>query len=154
MRSPEWRRMAAAADPCDPIGGGGGTGVGLPDNTPSVLKQPHTGSSAAAGAEEQLKLSFRHCNKDGGLLLYQEGSGNNYFAIGVYNNGIYMEMNWNNTLVEISGGAGPSGVFANVSSSRYTEVTITGLRQLEHANVTVDGRAVTLSTTPAHGIQD
>ncbi|XP_078687468.1 uncharacterized protein LOC144919776 [Branchiostoma floridae x Branchiostoma belcheri] len=105
------------------------------------------------GAEEQLKLSFRHCNKDGGLLLYQEGSGNNYFAIGVYNNGIYMEMNWNNTLVEISGGAGPSGVFANVSSSRYTEVTITGLRQLEHANVTVDGRAVTLSTTPAHGIQ-
>ncbi|XP_066293866.1 uncharacterized protein [Branchiostoma lanceolatum] len=104
------------------------------------------------GADDQLKFSFRHCNKDGGLLLYQEGSGNNYFAIGVYNNGIYMEMNLNNTLVEMSGGTGPSGVFANVSSSRYTEVTIMGLRQLEHANVTVDGRAVTLSTS-AHGIK-
>ncbi|KAI8478887.1 hypothetical protein Bbelb_433860 [Branchiostoma belcheri] len=163
MRSPEWRRMAAAADPCDPIGGGGVLSVHsevFVDKGGFImyyLRVPENNPTQAVpllqGAEEQLKLSFRHCNKDGGLLLYQEGSGNNYFAIGVYNNGIYMEMNWNNTLVEISGGAGPSGVFANVSSSRYTEVTITGLRQLEHANVTVDGRAVTLSTTPAHGIR-
>ncbi|XP_078604107.1 neurexin 1-like isoform X2 [Branchiostoma floridae x Branchiostoma japonicum] len=104
------------------------------------------------GAGDQLKFSFRHCNKDGGLLLYQGGSGNTYFAIGVYNNGIYIEMNLNDTLVEMSGGTGPSGVFADVPDSRYTEVTIVGLRQPEHANVTVDGRTVMLSTSTP-GIQ-
>ncbi|XP_078617602.1 putative neural-cadherin 2 [Branchiostoma floridae x Branchiostoma japonicum] len=87
-------------------------------------------------AEDRLEFSFRYCN-DRGLIIYQQGDGGSYFALGVTEGRLYIEASIEDRVVEIFIGESTQDV---VLKNQTHEVIITGLRGLDSGmRVTING---------------
>ncbi|XP_078618129.1 uncharacterized protein LOC144885854 [Branchiostoma floridae x Branchiostoma japonicum] len=94
------------------------------------------GSNVLVGAETRLEFTFRYCNNKG-VLIYQQGEGRNFFALGVNDQRLYIEASIDGLAVEMYVGE-------NVLRNETHDVTITNLRTLNaNTGVIIDGIAYT-----------
>eukprot|EP00058_Branchiostoma_floridae_P004804 XP_002590292.1 hypothetical protein BRAFLDRAFT_76538 [Branchiostoma floridae] len=94
------------------------------------------GSDVLVGAETRLEFTFRYCNNKG-VLIYQQGEGRNFFALGVNDQRLYIEASIDGLAVEMYVGE-------NVLRNQTHDVTITNLRTLNaNTGVIIDGIAYT-----------
>ncbi|CAH1247908.1 FAT1 [Branchiostoma lanceolatum] len=94
------------------------------------------GSNVLQGAQDRLEFRFRYCNKQG-VLIYQQGEGRNFFALGVNNERLYIEASINQLAVEMYVGE-------NVGRNQTHDVTITGVRTLNYqTRVIINGISYT-----------
>ncbi|XP_035659640.1 protein crumbs-like [Branchiostoma floridae] len=94
------------------------------------------GSNVLVGAETRLEFTFRYCNNKG-VLIYQQGEGRNFFALGVNDQRLYIEASIDGLAVEMYAGE-------NVLRNQTHDVTITNLRTLNaNTGVIIDGIAYT-----------
>ncbi|XP_078584646.1 uncharacterized protein LOC144866826 [Branchiostoma floridae x Branchiostoma japonicum] len=94
------------------------------------------GSNVLVGAETRLEFTFRYCNNKG-VLIYQQGEGRNFFALGVNDQRLYIEASIDGLAVEMYVGE-------NVLRNQTHDVTITNLRTLNaNTGVIIDGIAYT-----------
>ncbi|XP_078617495.1 uncharacterized protein LOC144885449 [Branchiostoma floridae x Branchiostoma japonicum] len=79
-------------------------------------------SNILQGAETRLEFRFRYCNNKG-VLIYQQGEGRNFFALGVNDERLYIEASIDGLAVEMYVGE-------SVRQNQNHDVTIIGLRTL------------------------
>ncbi|XP_019617274.1 PREDICTED: uncharacterized protein LOC109464676 [Branchiostoma belcheri] len=93
------------------------------------------GSNVLVGAENRLEFRFRYCNNKG-VLIYQQGEGRNFFALGVNDERLYIEASIDGLAVEMYVG--------EVARNQTHDVTITGLRTLNaQTRVIINGISYT-----------
>ncbi|CAH1229651.1 CDH6 [Branchiostoma lanceolatum] len=96
----------------------------------------NVGRNVLDRAEDRLEFSFRYCN-DKGLLIYQQGEGQNYFALGVTEGRLYIEASIEDRVVEVFIGESTQDV---VLKNHTHEVIMTGLRGLDSdMRITING---------------
>ncbi|XP_066279600.1 uncharacterized protein [Branchiostoma lanceolatum] len=94
------------------------------------------GTNVLQGAQDRLEFRFRYCNNKG-VLIYQQGEGRNFFALGVNNERLYIEASINQLAVEMYVGE-------NVGRNQTHDVTITGLGTLnDQTRVIINGISYT-----------
>ncbi|KAI8490939.1 hypothetical protein Bbelb_313580 [Branchiostoma belcheri] len=93
------------------------------------------GSNVLVGAENRLDFRFRYCNNKG-VLIYQQGEGRNFFALGVNDERLYIEASIDGLAVQMYVG--------EVPRNQTHDVTITGLRTLNaQTRVIINGISYT-----------
>ncbi|KAI8485011.1 hypothetical protein Bbelb_372570 [Branchiostoma belcheri] len=93
------------------------------------------GSNVLVGAENRLEFRFRYCNNKG-VLIYQQGEGRNFFALGVNDERLYIEASIDGLPAEMYVG--------EVPRNQTHDVTITGLRTLNaQTRVIINGISYT-----------
>ncbi|CAH1226926.1 CDH6 [Branchiostoma lanceolatum] len=89
------------------------------------MKWELSANPVLAGAEDKLEMKFKACNQRG-LLIYQAGQNQDFFAMGVFNGRIYIEASLSGQLLELFVGDEDS---PPVQQNQTHEIVITNMKE-------------------------
>ncbi|XP_066283960.1 uncharacterized protein [Branchiostoma lanceolatum] len=107
------------------------------------LKWGLSANPVLAGAEDRLEMKFKTC-KQRGLLIYQAGQNQDFFAMGVFNGRIYIEASLSGQLLELFVGDEDN---PPVQRNQTHEIVITNMKEhhLGQMRAVIDGNSAPLS---------
>ncbi|XP_066279041.1 uncharacterized protein [Branchiostoma lanceolatum] len=107
------------------------------------MKWELSANPVLAGAEDKLEMKFKACNQRG-LLIYQAGQNQDFFAMGVFNGRIYIEASLSGQLLELFVGDENN---PPVQQNQTHEIVITNMKEhhLGQMRAVINGNNAPLS---------